>query len=70
MIVTWPHLSALPYDDVISDEVTKCAGAVSSVVEHRLYTPGVTGSSPVPPTMIFVYLVYSRELIKPHRILG
>ena len=24
--------------------------AVSSVVEHRLYTPAVTGSSPVPPT--------------------
>ena len=27
-------------------------GAVSSVVEHRLYTPAVTGSSPVPPTSI------------------
>ena len=26
------------------------AGAVSSVVEHRLYTPAVTGSNPVPPT--------------------
>jgi hypothetical protein len=25
--------------------------AVSSVVEHRLYTPAVTGSSPVPPTI-------------------
>src|SRR5262252_3129809 len=24
--------------------------AVSSVVEHRLYTPAVTGSNPVPPT--------------------
>jgi hypothetical protein len=23
--------------------------AVSSVVEHRLYTPAVTGSNPVPP---------------------
>ncbi len=26
------------------------ARAVSSVVEHRLYTPAVTGSNPVPPT--------------------
>ena len=26
--------------------------AVSSVVEHRLYTPAVTGSSPVPPTSL------------------
>jgi protein-S-isoprenylcysteine O-methyltransferase Ste14 len=25
--------------------------AVSSVVEHRLYTPAVTGSNPVPPTL-------------------
>ena len=25
-------------------------GAVSSVVEHRLYTPAATGSNPVPPT--------------------
>ena len=25
-------------------------GAVSSVVEHRLYTPAVAGSSPAPPT--------------------
>src|SRR5689334_11290037 len=27
-------------------------GAVSSVVEHRLYTPAVTGSNPVPLTNI------------------
>ena len=27
-------------------------GAVSSVVEHRPYTPAVTGSSPVPPTSL------------------
>ncbi len=26
--------------------------AVSSVVEHRLYTPAATGSNPVPPTRI------------------
>ena len=26
--------------------------AVSSVVEHRLYTPAVTGSNPVPPTSL------------------
>src|SRR6185295_2378952 len=25
--------------------------AVSSVVEHRLYTPAVTGSNPVPPNL-------------------
>ena len=52
MIVAWPHLSVLP-DDVIvmkSTSINKYAWAVSSVVEHRLYTPGVTGSSPVPPT--------------------
>ena len=30
------------------------AGAVSSVVEHRLYTPAVTGSNPVPPTRMEV----------------
>jgi hypothetical protein len=27
-------------------------GAVSSVVEHRPYTPAVTGSKPVPPTTL------------------
>ena len=26
--------------------------AVSSAVEHRLYTPAVTGSIPVPPTKV------------------
>ncbi len=26
------------------------AGRLAQLVEHRLYTPGVTGSSPVPPT--------------------
>jgi hypothetical protein len=26
--------------------------AVSSVVEHRLYTPAVTGSNPVPPSQL------------------
>jgi hypothetical protein len=30
----------------------RLAWAVSSVVEHRSYTPGVTGSNPVPPTKI------------------
>ena len=25
------------------------------MVEHRLYTPGVTGSSPVPPTINLVF---------------
>ena len=25
------------------------AGRLAQLVEHRLYTPGVTGSSPVPP---------------------
>jgi hypothetical protein len=28
--------------------------AVSSVVEHRLYTPAVTGSNPVPPNHLEV----------------
>jgi hypothetical protein len=28
--------------------------AVSSVVEHRLYTPAVTGSNPVPPIQQYV----------------
>ena len=26
------------------------AGRLAQLVEHRLYTPAVTGSSPVPPT--------------------
>jgi hypothetical protein len=34
--------------------------AVSSVVEHRLYTPAVTGSNPVPPT----------SLCSPRRVCG
>ena len=32
--------------------------AVSSVVEHRLYTPAVTGSNPVPPTIEFAMRDY------------
>ena len=42
--------------DDLGDPVPLChnrllpVGAVSSVVEHRLYTPAVTGSNPVPPT--------------------
>ena len=30
-------------------------GAVSSVVEHRLYTPAVTGSNPVPPSQFTIH---------------
>ena len=33
-------------------QLNAAMGAVSSVVEHRLYTPAVTGSNPVPPTTI------------------
>src|SRR4051812_16726762 len=28
------------------------AGRLAQLVEHRLYTPAVTGSSPVPPTIL------------------
>jgi hypothetical protein len=28
------------------------AGRLAQLVEHRLYTPVVTGSSPVPPTIV------------------
>ncbi len=31
---------------------TECSGRIAQVGEHRPYKPGVTGSSPVPPTMI------------------
>jgi hypothetical protein len=38
--------------------------AVSSVVEHRLYTPGVAGSSPAPPNQVGSWLVGSSQ--RPH----
>ena len=28
------------------------AGRLAQLVEHRLYTPAVTGSNPVPPTSL------------------
>jgi putative endonuclease len=36
-------------------------GAVSSVVEHYNDTVGVTGSSPVPPTTFWVYIIQSES---------
>ena len=36
------------------------AGRLAQLVEHRLYTPAVTGSSPVPPTRILVVSVLLR----------
>ena len=38
------------YNVVFTRRSSVCR-AVSSVVEHRLYTPAVTGSNPVPPTL-------------------
>ena len=36
--------------------------AVSSVVEHRLYTPAVTGSNPVPPNLKILRILGFEDL--------
>ena len=42
-------------------------GAVSSGVEHRFYTPAVTGSNPVPPTSLRPLLALGLRLAGQHR---
>jgi hypothetical protein len=41
-----PHRGATTFNYA---KMVRC-GRLAQLVEHRLYTPGVTGSSPVPPT--------------------
>ena len=35
----------------LQERLRNRAGRLAQLVEHRLYTPAVTGSSPVPPTI-------------------
>src|SRR3954469_12306637 len=47
-------------------QLARDVGAVSSVVEHRLYTPAVAGSNPAPPTQecarpFLIFLVRSSQ---------
>src|SRR4029453_14040648 len=39
----------------------RCAGRLAQLVEHRLYTPAVRGSSPLPPTIDTVEIDESRS---------
>jgi hypothetical protein len=48
-----------------------CEGAVSSVVEHRLYTPAVGGSKPSPPTSFRLGKpAHTAKAVAPKRVGG